>query len=268
MCYLKSFLLFSFGFNSPQHSLPSRKYPAAHTSFPIHLCVCLLAATSTSLPWKAHVCLQASWLLALGEFESQTEAAVVIKRKKKKKKLSSHLLFASAGCWYRSGNLLGYVPLWSGFTKIRFRSAIFFTLFYFLPSFCRCLIVFRRSTRWSTVATAPLRGVWISDQLQNLWRGYDLIWMGRMRLMAGMSWMDIWYLPLNTIWTHLYAFICSKSGGDSTLIQKLAEMSKSNLDHINKFKFLFSYLHCFLMCFSISHQAGERLFLLCNGYYY
>lgn len=32
---------FSFGFNSPQHSLPSRKYPAAHTSFPIHLCVCL-----------------------------------------------------------------------------------------------------------------------------------------------------------------------------------------------------------------------------------
>lgn len=41
---------FSFGFNSPQHSPPSPKYPAALTSSPIHLCVCLLAATSTSPP--------------------------------------------------------------------------------------------------------------------------------------------------------------------------------------------------------------------------
>lgn len=82
MLRVKVISVFSFVFNSPQHSLPSRKYPAAHTSSPIHLCVCLLAATSTSLPWKAHECLRASWPLGLGEFETQTEVAVVEKGKK------------------------------------------------------------------------------------------------------------------------------------------------------------------------------------------
>lgn len=127
----------------------------------------------------------------------------------------------------------------------RFLFFFFGWLVGFFLFFCRCLIAFRRSTRWWTVATAPLRGAWISAQLPNLWRGYDLTWMGRMKLMAGLSWMaisrkedEIWYLQWNILRTHLYVFISSKSGGDSTLIQKLAEMSKSNLDHT-----LNSYFH-------------------------
>lgn len=193
---------FSFGFNSRQHSLPSRKYPAAHTSFPIHLCV--LAATSTSLPWKAHECLRASWLLTLGEFESQTEAAVVEKRKKSfahiyfEQEFSSdiwfiHLMICICRMLVSIGESFGVcaalVCFYQDQNQISHFSHVYFLFFCFLPSFCRCLIAFRRSTRWSTVATAPVRGAWIWAQLQNLWRGYDLIWMGRMRLMAGLSWM-------------------------------------------------------------------------------
>lgn len=83
------FLCPLFGLTSPQRSPPSHKYPAARTSFPIHLCVCLWAAMSTSLPWKAHVCLRASWLLVLGEFVQQTESGCC----GNKKEVVAHISF-------------------------------------------------------------------------------------------------------------------------------------------------------------------------------
>lgn len=42
--------------------LRSHKYHEALISSPIHRCACLAATMSTSLLWKAHACLQVSWL--------------------------------------------------------------------------------------------------------------------------------------------------------------------------------------------------------------
>lgn len=111
----------------------------------------------------------------------------------------------------------------------------------FLGFICSSVIGFRRSTRWSTAATAPLRGASTSAPHRSLWRGYGLIWTGKMRQTAGRS--QIMYPPhfdfnltpsdmikswLTSVYFNEALFILhsSKSGGDSTLIQKLAEMSE------------------------------------------
>ncbi len=67
---------------------------------------------------------------------------------------------------------------------LRRTSSHFFA--HFLPcSVCSSPIGSRRSTRWSTAATAPTRGLWISALHRSLWRGYGLIWTGKMKPTAG-----------------------------------------------------------------------------------
>lgn len=86
----------------------------------------------------------------------------------------SLLLPPPAECWCPLVNLSGYVLVCASHLKI-------FTIFFppakafFSDLLCLVLhftcsfpIGFRRSTRWSTAATAPLRDLWIWAPLQNL----------------------------------------------------------------------------------------------------
>lgn len=168
---LPSFSFSSLGFDSHPRSPPSRKYLAARTSSPTLLCVFLWAATFTSLPWKAHVCLRASWPLALGESTNWSDVMC--------KKGELHTLFESECChdlWFLLFFLICrmLVSIGESFgvcaSLLRFITEVsdFLTCFCFLLSVCSCLIGFRRSTRWSTAGTAPSRGVWTWAPLQNL----------------------------------------------------------------------------------------------------
>lgn len=110
----------------------------------------------------------------------------------------SHVCFLPfTECWYLLVNLLGYVTLLFTLRPIKKIISIwqlpwqwflprspFFFCFVFI---CSRPIGSRRSIRWSTAANAPLRGPWISAPLQSLWRGYDSMWTGKMKLMAGWS---------------------------------------------------------------------------------
>lgn len=196
-------------------SLRSHKYHVALTSSPIHRCACLGATMSTSPLWKAHACLRVSWLLDPGGFQVTLLLLLQNLRGRKGRKSYScdlgwcfcflHIVFFSsftpplqnAGVhWGIFRGMFLFVLLIRRFSQFfppteTFFSDLLFLVLHFTRSFP---IGFRRSTRWSTAATAPLRDLWIWAPPQNLWRGYDSMWMDKMKQMAGWS-QIVLYLP-------------------------------------------------------------------------
>lgn len=189
-------------------SLPSHKYHVALTSSPIHRCACLGATMSTSPLWKAHACLQVSWLPDPGGCQVTLLLLLQnLKGRKGRKSYSCDLGWCF--CLLHIDFSLFYCPhrrmLVSIGESFGVCSRLCFSLedfHYFFPqqsfffSDLLCLVLhftrsfpigFRRSTRWSTAATVPLRDLWIWAPPQNLWRGYDSMWMDKMKQMAGWS---------------------------------------------------------------------------------
>lgn len=76
---------------------------------------------------------------------------------------------------------------------------LFSHLLYLSVSICSCPTASRRSTRWWTAATAPLRGLWTWAPVRSPWRGYASTWTGKMKPMAGWS-QTGFYLQHNVSW--------------------------------------------------------------------
>lgn len=128
----------------------------------------------------------------------------------------SCLFFPFTECLYPLVNLSGYVPLLFALKQIKKSLAmamisssltLFFSCFVFI---CSCPIGSRRSTRWSTAAIAPLRGLWISAPLQSLWRGYDSMWTDKMKLMAGRSQTVLFKCTITVLISTRVCFITTK----------------------------------------------------------